>query len=168
MTRELAGLIMGAVAVLVLLAMLFAWRRRLRRDDSLHAPLGVPEHAEVTGRHGMLYVATTRHDQPLERLAIRPLAYRARGELVLTDRGVALSLDGAPTVFLASSLLVAADTATVAMNRVVESNGLLRLVWREPSGILVDSFLRLTSGEPHQILPELERLCSAPENGTPA
>jgi len=168
MTREIAGLIMGAVAVLVLLAMLFAWRRRLRRDSGLHAPLGVPEHAEVTGRHGMLYVATTRHDQPLERLTLSPLAYRARGELVLTDRGVALSLDGAPTVFLASTRLVSADTATNAMNRVVEPNGLVRLVWLEPSGVLVDSFLRLTSGEPHQILPALERLCSAPENGTPA
>ncbi|MFD5214859.1 hypothetical protein [Microbacterium sp. NPDC058345] len=168
MTRETAALIIGAVALLILLAMLFAWRARLRRDAGLSAPLGVPEHADVTSRHEVLYVATTRHDQPLERLAIRPLAYRARGELALTDRGVALSLDGAPTVFLASSRLVAADTATVAMNRVVEPNGLIRLVWREPSGILVDSFLRLTSGEPHQILPELERLCSAPENGPSA
>lgn len=168
MTREAAGLIMGAVALVILLAMLFAWRARLRRDSGLSAPLGVPEHAEVTARHEVLYVATTRHDQPLERLAIRPLAYRARGELVLTDRGVALSLDGSPTVFLASSRLVAADAATVAMNRVVEPNGLIRLVWREPTGVLVDSFLRLTSGEPHQILPELEHLCSAPENGTSA
>ncbi|WP_309129258.1 hypothetical protein [Microbacterium sp.] len=168
MTREIAALIIGAVALLVLLSMLFAWRARLRRDSGLSAPLGVPEHAEVTSRHPVLYVATTKHDQPLERLAIRPLAYRARGELVLTDRGVALSLDGSPTVFLASSRLLTADAATVAMNRVVEPNGLIRLVWREPSGIVVDSFLRLTSGEPHQILPELERLSSAPENGTPA
>ena len=73
----------------------------------------------MTGRHEILYVATTAHDQPLERLAVRPLTYRARGELVLTDRGVAFSLDGAPTVFLSSARLVAADRATVAIDRVV-------------------------------------------------
>src|SRR5690606_29048394 len=129
-TRESAALVMAGVAALILLAMFFGWRRRIRRDSALSAPIGVPEHAEVTGRHEVLYVATTAHDQPLERVAVKPLAYRARGELVLTDRGVALSLDGAPTVFIASTRLVAADRATVAVNRVVEPNGLIRLVWR--------------------------------------
>ena len=165
MTRELAGLIIGLVAALILLAMFFAWRRRLRRDSGLTAPLGVPEHAEVTGRHKILYVATTKHDQPLERLAVSPLTYRARGELVLTDRGVALSLDGAPTVFLASSRLVAADRATVAIDRVVEPDGLIRLVWRVADGILVDTYSRLASGGPADILPQLERLCADAENG---
>src|SRR5690606_37124417 len=129
------------------------------------APIGVPEHAEVTGRHDVLYVATTAHDQPLERVAVKPLAYRARGELVLTGRGAAPSLDRAPTAFLPSTRLVAADRAAVAVNRVVEPNGLVRLVWRVADGVVVDSFLRLTSAEPQQILPELARLCAAPENG---
>jgi len=164
-TREIAALIIAGATALILIAMFIGWRRRIRRDSDLSAPIGVPEHAEVTARHEVLYVATTRHDQPLERVAIQPLAYRARGELVLTDRGVALSLDGAPTVFIASTRLVAADRATVAVNRVVEPNGLVRLVWRVADGILVDSFLRLTSAEPQQILPELERLSAAPENG---
>lgn len=165
MTREVAGLIMGLVAALILLTMFLAWRRRLRRDAALTAPLGVPEHAEVTGRSEILYVATTKHDEPLERLAISPLTYRARGELVLTDRGVALSLDGAPTVFLASARLLTADRATVAIDRVVERDGLIRLVWRVADGIHVDSYIRLASGGPADILPQLERLCAAAENG---
>src|SRR5690606_27077632 len=105
------------------------WMRRLRRDSAMSAPLGVPEHAEVVARHEVLYVSTTRHDEPLERLTISPLAYRARGELAITDRGVALSLDGAPTVFLAKDRLVAVDRATVTIDRVVEPGGLLKLVW---------------------------------------
>jgi len=164
-SRETAGLIIGVVAALILLTMFLAWRRRLRRDSDLTAPLGVPEHADVTGRHEILYVATTKHDQPLERLAVSPLTYRARGELVLTDRGVALSLDGAPTVFLASSRLAAADRATVAIDRVVERDGLIRLVWRIADGVHVDSFIRLASGGPADILPQLVRLCTAAENG---
>lgn len=165
MSRELAVLVIAAVAALVLLAMFVGWRRRLRRDAGLTAPLGVPEHAEVTGRYEILYVATTAHDQPLERLAVSPLTYRARGELVLTDRGVAFSLDGAPTVFLSSARLLIADRATVAIDRVVERDGLIRLVWRATDDIHVDSFIRPTSGGPSEILPQLERLCAGAENG---
>jgi hypothetical protein len=160
-----AVLITVAIPVVILVAMLISWRRRVRRDSGLTAPVGVPEHAEVTGRHEILYVATTQHDQPLERLAMKPLAFRARGELVLTDRGVALSLDGSPTVFIASSRLLAADLATVAIDRVVEPHGLIRLVWRVAEGTVVDSFLRPANGGPQQILPELERLSAGSENG---
>lgn len=165
MTREIAVLITVGIAVLVLLAMTFAWRRRVRRDAGLSAPIGVPEHAEVASRHGVLYVATTRHDEPLERLAISPLAFRARGELTLTDRGVVLSLDGSPTVFLASSKLIAADRATVAIDRVVEPQGLIRLVWLVTDTLAVDSYLRLTAGDPQNLIADLQRLCAAPETG---
>ncbi|MGB4135554.1 MAG: hypothetical protein WA971_03255 [Microbacterium sp.] len=165
MSRELAIGLTIALAVVILAAMSFAWRRRIRRDAGLTAPLGVPEHAEVEDRVEVLYVATTRHDQPLERLAVAPLTYRARGELVLTDRGAALSLDGSPTVFLAAERLLAADLATVAIDRVVEPDGLIRLQWREPSGVIVDSFLRVAHDAPQQTLAALQRLCAAPESG---
>jgi hypothetical protein len=164
-SRELAVFLFIAVAVIVLVAMALTWRARLRRDSGLTAPLGVPEKAEVTDRVEVLYVATTRHDEPLERVAIAPLTYRAKGELALTDRGAALCLDGAPTVFLASDRLVAADLATVAIDRVVEPNGLVRIAWREPSGILLDSFLRVADGGQQNILTALQRLCAAPETG---
>lgn len=166
MTRELAITVMISVAVLILLAMLFAWRRRLRRDSGLAAPLGVPEHAEVVHREEVLYVSTTRHDQPLERLAISPLTYRARGELAVTDRGVALCLDGAPTVFLASSRLVQVDRATVTIDRVVEPGGLVRIAWNAADDTVVDSYLRLASGDPKNLISELQRLVPvAPDTG---
>jgi len=165
-TRELAIATMIAVAVLILLAMLFAWRRRLRRDSGLTAPLGVPEHAEVARRDEVLYVSTTRHDQPLERLAVSPLIYRARGELAVTDRGVALCLDGAPTVFLASSRLVHVDRATVTIDRVVEPGGLIRIAWNVDDDTVVDSYLRLATGDPKNLISELQRLVpAAPDTG---
>ncbi|WP_091233332.1 hypothetical protein [Microbacterium sp. 3J1] len=159
--RELAIALMIALAALVLLSMLFAWRRRLRRDAGLAAPLGVPEHAEVLDRHGVLYVSTTKHDQPLERLTMPPLAYRARGEVAVTDRGLALCLDGAPTVFLASSRLTAVDRATVTIDRVVEPGGLVRVAWNVDDDTVVDSYLRLTDGDPNTFISELQRLVPA-------
>lgn len=159
--RDIAIAITIAVALLVLLTMLLAWRRRQRRDSGIVAPLGVPEHAEVASRHEVLYVSTTKHAQPLERLAISPLAYRARGELAITDRGVALCLDGAPTVFLASSRLIDVDRATVTIDRVVEPGGLVRIDWRADDGTVVDSYLRLATGDPQNLISDLRRLIPA-------
>ncbi|MBS1674832.1 MAG: hypothetical protein JSS74_12820 [Actinobacteria bacterium] len=173
MTQQIAGAVVLGVAVLLILAGVLAWRARLRRDSGLTAPLGVPEHAQVLSRHETLYVATTRHDQSLERVAVRPLVYRARGELAITDRGAALSLDGAPTVFLASSRMIGADRATVTIDRVVEPGGLIRLVWRLDDGTVVDSYLRITgdlgsTDAQSAVLTDLQRLCAASETGESA
>lgn len=164
-TRDIAIAITIAVALLILLAMLFAWRRRLRRDSQFSAPLEVPEHAEVLSRHEVLYVSTTRHDEPLERLAISPLAYRARGEVAVTDRGAALCLDGSPTVFIASASLVAVDRASVTIDRVVEPGGLVRLAWKLDDQTIVDSYLRATSGAPENLISDLQRLTPAHNSG---
>ena len=164
--RDLAVAIMIAVALLILLAMLFAWRRRMRRDSVFTAPLGVPEHAEIVRRDEVLYVSTTRHEQPLERLAVSPLAYRARGELALTDRGIALCLDGTPTVFLANDRLVSVARATVTIDRVVEPGGLVRIAWKIADDTVVDSYLRLATGEPQNLISDLQRLVpAAPDTG---
>ncbi|MCO7203924.1 hypothetical protein NH287_10525 [Microbacterium sp. CnD16-F] len=143
MSREAAGLIMAAVAALLILAGLLAWRRRSRRDAGLTAPVGeAPAGATTRLRSEGLYVATTRHDEPLERLAIRGLAFRSRVDVTVTDRGVALDLTGQPRVFLAADRLVDAGQATVAIDRVVERDGLVRVAWTTPEGTLVDSYLR--------------------------
>jgi hypothetical protein len=165
MSKEWLFLITALFAMAVLLVMLLAWRRRLRRDSGLTAPLGVPEHAEVQARHEVLYVSTTRHDEPLERLTISPLAYRARGEIAVTDRGVALCLDGAPTVFLAKDRLKDVGRATVTIDRVVEPGGLVKLVWDVADAHPVDSYLRLTAGDPTTLISELRPLIAAPDPG---
>lgn len=164
MTRELAIGAMIALAVIVLLAMLLAWRARMRRDSGLTAPLGVPEHAEVVARHEVLYVSTTKHEQPLERLTISPLAYRARGEAAVTDRGLALCLDGSPTVFLASSRLLGVDRATVTIDKVVEPGGLVRIAWSASDDTVVDSYIRIADGDPKNFIAELRRLVPAADD----
>lgn len=164
MTREFAIGAMIVLAAVVLLAMFLAWRARVRRDSSLAAPLGVPEHAEVLDRHEVLYVSTTRHDQPLERLALSPLAYRARGEAAVTDRGLALCLDGAPTVFIASDRLKDVDRATVTIDKVVEPGGLVRVAWNAADDTVVDSYIRIADGDPKNFISELRRLVPAADD----
>ena len=168
MSRELGVAVMIALAVVILGLMAWGWRRRMVRDSGLTVPLGVPEHAEVRLREAVLYVATTRVDEPLERLALRGLTFRARGEAAVTDRGLALSLDGSPTVFIAAAALVSVQRATVAIDKAVEPGGLVRVRWRIDGDTPVDSFLRLNGGDDTAFITALEALCQAQPSGAAA
>jgi len=147
MNREGALLVMIAVAVGLLALGAFAWRRRSRRDAGITAPFGdLPDAAAVQTVSTGFYVATTRHGEPLERLAIRGLGFRSRVDVTVTDRGVALDLVGQPRMFVATERIASVGLATTAIDRVVEPGGLVRLAWRarrtDGTTETVDSYLR--------------------------
>lgn len=143
MSREAALLIVVAIAVVALGLMVWGWVRRTRRDAGITVPRGeLPDGAEVRDTFDGLYVATTVHDQPLERLAIRGLGFRSRAGITVADSGVALDLTGQSRVLLTRERLVDVAQATVAIDRVVEKQGLTRLSWRTDDGTVVDTYLR--------------------------
>src|SRR5262245_54294652 len=119
-TREGAlGVILLVALVLVGLAV-WSWRRRARRDAGIAAPVGeAPADAAGIATFPTLYVATTRHDQPLERLAIRGLGFRSRADVTVTAAGVAVDLTGQQRLFLPIERIDSVDQATVAIDRVV-------------------------------------------------
>jgi hypothetical protein len=134
---------MIGVAVLALALLAWAWMRRTRRDAGLSAPIGdAPAGASVRAAFPGLYVATTRGGQPLERLAIRGLGFRSRADITVTDAGVILDLPGQPRMFLAADRIVDAAQETVAIDRVVERDGLARVSWRIDDTTVVDTYLR--------------------------
>jgi hypothetical protein len=143
MSREAALSIVIGLAVLLIALMAWGWIRRSRRDAGLAAPHGeLPEGATVLASFDGLYVATTAHERPLERLAIRGLAFRSRATIVVSDAGVALDLTGQSRVVLTVDRLVAVEQATVAIDRVVEKEGLTRISWRLREDLVVDTYLR--------------------------
>ncbi|MDE0545551.1 hypothetical protein [Microbacterium sp. C7(2022)] len=143
MTREAALLVIAAVAVALIAVLAWAWIRRTRRDSGIAAPVAeAPDSAATIATYRALYVATTQHAAPLERLAISGLAFRSRGDVTITDAGLALDLTGAPRVFFDTGRIVDVAQATVAIDRVVERDGLVRLSWRTDGGTVVDTYLR--------------------------
>lgn len=143
MSREAALAVMIGVAVLALALLVWAWRRRARRDAGIAAPVGeAPAGTAERARFDGLYVASTRHEQPLERLAIRGLGFRSRADITVTDAGVGLDLPGQPRMLLPAARLVDAAQATVAIDRVVERDGLARVSWRAADDTVVDTYLR--------------------------
>jgi hypothetical protein len=135
------------VTLLIFFGMWAAWRGRVRRDSGL-----VPS-TDVPGALGapivearVLYVATTRHGEPLQRLAIRGLGFRAQGTLAVYASGAAIRLVGSGDVWAPASVIESAEPAQVTIDKVVEKGGLFRLSWRI-SDTPVDSYFRVFEPE---------------------
>ena len=168
MTREIALLILVAFTAVLLGLGVWSWRRRARRDAALVAPVGdVPADAEVVLRFTGFYVATTRHDEPLERLAIDGLAFRSRVDGVVTDRGIALDLPGLRRLFIDTASIMTAERATVTIDRVVEKGGLARIDWRIDADTIVDSYFRPQDTTARAIVDAVSSTLSAQTSTTP-
>jgi len=169
MTREgaLAVMVLVALAVLGLLA--WAWWRRSRRDADLQAPVGeAPEGARVLAEFPGLYVATTVHGSPLERLAIRRLGFRSAADLTVTDAGVALDLRGAPRIFLPVARLTGVGQSTVAIDRVVERDGLARVSWLIDDERIVDTYFRPQNASARALVDAVRPLVPSTPTGSDA
>lgn len=156
MDKIVPGLIVAAVLAGILTIMWLGWRRRVRRDSALVVP-DVPEGFVPMMSVDVLYVATTEADRPLERLAVRGLGFRARAVLSIAPSGVVLAIPGETPAFLPASTLRSVGATNVAIDRVVESDGLVRLGWGI-DGVPVDSYVRIIDADQRSVLTDLERL----------
>ncbi len=167
MTREGALVVTVVFAIALIAVLVWAWLRRTRRDAALTAPVGeAPDTAVVRASFPALYVATTRHGDPLERLAIRGLGFRSRSDLTITDAGLALDLTGQPRIFIAVDRIVDVGQATVAIDRVVERDGLVRLAWRLDDGTVVDSYLRPQDVSARALADAVSGILTSTQTGT--
>jgi hypothetical protein len=159
MTREGALAVIVLVTLALVAVLVWAWWRRTRRDSGLEPPVGeAPAGATTLSTHEALYVATTRHDDPLERLAIRGLGFRSRADLTVTSAGVALDLTGQPRFFLPTERIVEVSQATVAIDRVVERDGLVRISWRVDADTVVDTYIRPQDASARAVSDEIGAL----------
>jgi hypothetical protein len=169
-----SGWIVGTVIAVVLVGvagwlMVRSWQRRTVRDESLAAyptPAGLGAPAfEVEA----LYVATTPEAEPLERLAVEGLAFRGSARIELHPQGVLLRIAGELPSFIPADRIAGAGTATYAIDRGVEPEGLVALTWivddrSEPeTPTRVDSYLRCRyPGESARLVAALNDIAAAP------
>jgi hypothetical protein len=194
MDRSVPAIITALVLLGVLFLMWRSWRKRSRRDATLTAGYPMPSStgAVLIGTEAY-YVATTPRDAPLERLAIRGLGFRARAALTVTEAGMTLDLDGNAPMFVPAGAIDAVGATQVAIDRAVETDGLVRLSWRlnssggtgsaettvspestpesTPDRRAVDSFFRIIDPTDRARLIDSIRTIAATNNGpasTPA
>ncbi|PSL39481.1 hypothetical protein CLV49_3121 [Labedella gwakjiensis] len=156
MDKLLPGLIVAVVLAAILTVMWLGWRSRVRRDADLVVP-EVPEGYVPVSSVDVLYVATTEGDRPLERLAVRGLGFRARAVLSIAPSGVVLAIPGERPSFIEATTLTSVAATNVAIDRVVESDGLIRIGW-SIGGVPCDSYVRVVDADQLAVIADLERL----------
>ena len=169
MTREGALLITIAFAIVLIGVGVWAWRRRRRRDAAplMHAG-ELPDGAHVRAEFEALYVATTRQNEPLERIAAPGLAMRSRATVTVADEGVAVDLTGQERFVLTPDRIVDVGQSTVAIDRVVERDGLTRLTWRTDLDTTVDTYFRPQDASARALADAVAGILPPTQTGTAA
>ena len=149
MDRPILMAIVLAVLLILLGLMLLGWRRRQRSQAGFPRPLGLPHNPGTeTLSAPAYYVATTVATEPLNRIAVAGLGYRARATVGVTERGLRLSIPGQSAIYIPAADIRGIEKATWAIDRAVEQDGLILIRWAlGEAGAMrreVDSYLRIT------------------------
>ncbi|MTH69062.1 hypothetical protein GJ743_11830 [Agromyces bracchium] len=151
-----------------------SWRRRTVRDETLAAYAPPADPGTATLELEALYVATTPEGDPLERLAVEGLAFRGSARVEVHRKGVLLRIAGELPSFIPADRIAAAGTATYAIDRGVEPEGLVALTWivddrSEPEvPTRVDSYLRCRyPGDSARFVAAVNEIAAAPEAPRP-
>lgn len=144
MAELLPALVILVVILAVLGLMAWGWRGRRRRQSHLPAPQPLPATlGEPTEVVEVLHVATTLADEPLERVAVHGLGFRASTRLSVHADGLVLDLAGREPFFIPAADLSGAGRATWTIDRVVENDGLVFVRWMLGT-TAIDTYLRLS------------------------
>jgi hypothetical protein len=158
MTQEIAGSIMLAVMVLALGLAFWGWQRRQRRYRGLAGELSrdIPT-SDAVFSVPALYIATTEHDNPLERVAAGALSYRAKAALALHPEGLSVRIPGEEPILFPASDIRDAGLATWTIDRVVEPEGMVMIRWQLGDKI-VDSYFRIVDGDSGAFIQAVQKL----------
>jgi hypothetical protein len=154
-TQLLVYVLIG-FAVVVALAII-GWTTRRRRQRGIPSPEPMPaDIGTVRGEFDGFYVSTTLDGQPLNRVAVRGLGFRARATIAVADLGIVLALPG-NNVFVPREHIREVTRANYTIDRVVEPGGLVLLAWTLGTTDL-DSYLRVEQTQ--QLVTAIENLIS--------
>jgi hypothetical protein len=155
-----AAVVLGVLALLLLL-MWLGWRSLQRRSAGIPVPQPIP--AETGAQRISVpgwYVATTHAGRPLERVAVRGLAFRAKADIRVADGGVELRLSGGSECFVPAGAIRLVERATWTIDRVVETGGLVVVGWTL-GATDVDTYLRVD--DPASLTAAIATLIEVPE-----
>ena len=145
--------VVPAIIVLVILAialtlMILGWRARGRRQVQLAEPHVVPaDTGEFLGDYETFYVATTMAGEPLNRVVVQGLGFRAKAFLQVSTGGVVIPIDGQRDIFIPVADIRGIRRETWTIDRVVEPDGLILIDW-VLGDTAVDSYFRAEDPEP--------------------
>ena len=165
MDRTASTTIVISIIVLALVGMILGWRARKTRQSHLPRLAAVPVTiGEPLFTATLFYVATTIADDPLNRVAVSGLGFRARAVVTVWPQGIELDLVGQDAGFIPAADIIRVARATWTIDRVVERDGLVALTWTL-GDTAVDSYLRVVEPEsPVALIAAIESILDGSTN----
>jgi hypothetical protein len=146
------------------LLMILGWRALRRRQGDVAGLAPVPSDAGITTlTEDLLYVATTRADAPLERIAVKGLGFRARAVLTVSTAGLRLDLAGGEPGFIPTAALQGVGRATWTIDRAISNDGLVFVRWQRDDRAF-DSYFR--SADPAALVEAIDKLIPTTSGAT--
>lgn len=157
MSPGVFALIVGALVVLIFVAMWRAWQARATRDAAVFSANDAPKGEMLAVFDRLHYVSTTPVDEPLVRVAAAGLRYRGPASITVFSDGITLDIAGEAPVHFSASQLRGSDAAGRRVGKAVEAGGLALLRWQslDKTGRELESSFRFELREDQQHFAEL-------------
>ena len=142
------AVLVSAIIVFLAIAAFRAWRSRANAQAAkFSAPLEWLEHPSG-GRQwaNLQYVATSVRGEPLNRVTAHGLGSRGFGKITASTDGILIERTGERSIGIPFVQLQGVSRATVAIDRAVETDGLIQIDWQQ-DGFELSTFLRATSND---------------------
>lgn len=159
MTKYIVAFVLVALFVLLVGLAMRAWSSRRTAQEALFsAPLTELANFKPAESAKGFYVATTVAGEPLNRVAAHGLGARGRVEVFVSDQGVLLERLGERDLAIKSEDVLNVTLVDGAIDRIVESGGLLAILWQSGSQKLETTLRIVDEHSRSEILKHLRLL----------
>lgn len=152
--------LLAVLTLTIFWAMWRGWQARRKNTKHFEAyPLPLSSEQSLYNQN-LKYVATTVHDEPLERVNSHGLGYRGDASLVIYPKNIVLEIKGEDPFSIPHQMFRKHVKATWTIDRVVEPGGMIVLTW-EWRSLLFDTYLRPeTAQDSQELMQQLENFQS--------
>jgi hypothetical protein len=147
---------------LAIFGMILSWRKRVKRDSRFSVLLPsakVHEHSEAPAEFSGFYVSTTPALEPLQRLNLPGLSFRADASLLVSSSGLSIAPRGEQSTFIPAEQIIQIHRTQVTIDKAVEKDGLTAISWlaydtSQNEEVEITSFFRFA-------IPEVRLACES-------
>lgn len=128
-------LVLAVVILLIALAisgMILSWRKRVKRDRRFSILLpgaAVFDHSQAPAEFSGFYVSTTPALEPLQRLNLPGLSFRADATILVSNNGLTIAPRGEKNTFIPAEQILQIHRTQVTIDKAVEKDGLTAISW---------------------------------------
>ena len=145
------ALLLGTIAWAIV-----SWRKKSKVQD---LQLPKPDFTEYksAGNNG-LYVATTFANRPLDRVSAHGLGFAGKARVSVSAEGVQVSRTGERSFMIKRSSLIDLVRSSAVIDKAVEKDGLLSIVWKLGDSELESHFRFASSKARDEVALEVSEL----------